>query len=101
MFAIETENDYGQIVIDVFVSDSELVGVGKDIPIEKLADKIGTVRAMECTGFTRTLVSDSSWAFAKSGNILRCWCEISSLNTPGEIRRIVETVLDAIKEERI
>ena len=101
MFAIETGNDCGQIVIDVFVSDSDLTGIRKVIPIEKLADRIDTVKAMECTGFTRTLVSDSSWAFAKSGYILRCRNQISSLNTPGEVRRIVEVVLDAIKEERI
>ena len=100
MFAIETENDYGQTVIDVFVSDRELMGIVKAIPIEKLTDKINDIIGMECIGFARTLVSDSSWAFAKSGYILRCRNHVSSSNTPGDVRRIVGAVLDEIKEGR-
>lgn len=101
MFAIEQENDFGQIVIDTFVSDSELMGIVKEIPIEKLTDEINKMAGMECIGFARTLVSDSTWAFSKSGYILRCRNEVSNLNTPMDVRRIVEVVLDAIKNERV
>lgn len=101
MLAIETTNDYDEVVIDVFVSDSDLIGIGKTIRIEKLADKVNDMAGMVCTGFARTLVSDSSWAYSKSGYILRCQNEVSHLNTPMDVRRIVEVVLDAIKEGRV
>ncbi len=96
MLAFEQENDFGEVVIDVFVSDSDLVGVAKTVPIEKLTDRIGIMRGMKCLGFTRTLVSDSTCAFSKTGYLLRCQNEIRSLNTPMDVRRNVEVVLEAI-----
>jgi len=101
MFAIETENDCGQIVIDVFVSDSELMGIVKEIPIEKLTDEINKMAGMECIGFARTLVSDSTWAFSKGGYILRCRNEVSNLNTPMDVRHAVGVLLEAIKDSRV
>lgn len=99
MLAIETTNDYDEVVIDVFVSDTDLIGIGKTIRIEKLADKVGDMAGMECTGFARTQVSDSSWAYAKAGYILRCR-DLAFNNTASHVRTVVEAVLESLKEER-
>lgn len=101
MFAIETTNDYDEVVIDVFVSDSDLIGIRRTIRIEQLADKVNAMAGMECTGFARTQVSSSKWAFAQNGYLLRCRNNVRSCNTASRVRQIVETVLDVIKEEKV
>lgn len=101
MLAIETTNDYDEVVIDVFVSDSDLIGIRRTIRIEKLADKVSDMAGMECTGFVRTQVSSSSWAFAKAGYLLRCRDLIRGNNTASHVRTVVEAVLESLKEERV
>lgn len=100
MLAIETTNDYDEVVIDVFVSDSDLIGIGKTIRIEKLADKVGDMAGMECTGFAKTQVSSSSWAYAKAGYLLRCR-NLACNNTASHVRTVVEAVLESLKEGRV
>lgn len=100
MLAIETTNDYDEVVIDVFVSDSDLICIGKTIRIEKLADKVNDMAGMECTGFTKTQVSSSSWAYAKAGYLLRCR-DLAYNNTASHVRTVVEAVLESLKVERV
>ena len=100
MLAIETTNDYDEVVIDVFVSDTDLIGIEKTIRINKLVDKVNDMAGMACIGFTRTQVSSSSWAYAKTGYILRCQ-DLAYNNTASHVRKVVEAVLESLKEERI
>lgn len=99
MIAFEVINDCDEVVIDVFVSRSDLIGIRKTIRIEQLGDKVNAMEGMECTGFTRTQVSSSKWAFAQNGYMLRCRNNVRSSNTASHVRSVVETVLEAIKEE--
>lgn len=100
MIAFEVINDCGEVVIDVFVSRSDLIGIAKTIRIEQLADKVNAMAGMECTGFARTQVSCSGWAFAQDGYLLRCR-NLASVSMASDVRRTVERVLEAIKEDRI
>ena len=99
MIAFKTINDFDQVVIDVFVSESDLTGLRKTIRIEELADKVNAMAGMDVTGFTKTQVSSSKWAFAQNGYMLRCRNNVRSSNTASHVRSVVETVLEAIKEE--
>lgn len=100
MIAFEVINDCDEVVIDVFVSRSDLIGIAKTIRIEQLANKVNAMAGMECTGFARTQVSCSGWAFAQDGYLLRCR-NLASVNMASDVRRTVERVLEAIKEERV